>query len=57
MVMKKKPKKHLVNCEVKSKEFVISDIIGDKNLLSNNFTYDNSSLTMMSMKCILLFFL
>ena len=50
-------KKASCKCEVKSKEFVISDVIEDKNLLSNNFTYDNSSLTMMSMKCILLFFL
>ena len=45
-------KKASCKCEVKSKEFVISDVIEDKNLLSNNFTYDNSSSTIMSMKCI-----
>ena len=45
-------KKASCKCEVKSKEFVISNIIEDENLLSNNFTYDNFSSTITSMKCI-----
>ena len=46
-------KKVSCECEAKSKEFVISELISDKNLLSNNFVIDNSTNTnLITMKCI-----
>ena len=46
-------KKVSCECEAKSKEFVISELISDKNLLSNNFVIDNSTKTnLITMKCI-----
>ena len=46
-------KKVSCECEVKSKEFLISEIINDKNLLSNNFVFENSTKTnLITMRCI-----
>ena len=39
-------------CEPKSKEYLISDIIDDEELLANNLTVYNSSSSIMKMKCI-----
>ena len=39
-------------CEVKTKELLISDIIEDKNLLSNNLTFENSTTNLITMKCV-----
>ena len=39
-------------CGVKIEEFVITDIIKDNNLLSNNFTFDNTTSNFVTMKCI-----
>ena len=39
-------------CGVKTKEFLITDIVADKNLLSNNFTFDNSKTNFVTMKCV-----
>ena len=39
-------------CGVKTIEFVITDIVKDNNLLSNNFTFDNSTSNFVAMKCI-----
>ena len=45
-------KKVSCDCEVKSKEFLISEIINDENLLLNNFTLDNTTSNFITMKCI-----
>ena len=45
-------KKVSCDCEVKSKEFLISTIINNENLLSNNFTLDNTTSNFITMKCI-----
>jgi len=43
----------ICNCEVKSKEFIISEVINEENLLSSyNFTNNSSSLNIFTMKCI-----
>ena len=48
-----KTKKVLCECEAKSKDFVISELISDKNLLSNNFAFENSTKTnLITMKCV-----
>jgi len=48
----KNSKKVSCECEVRSKEFVISEIINDDNLLLNNFTLDNTTTNFITMKCI-----
>ena len=49
----KETKKVKCNCELKSKEFIISEVINEKNLLSSyNFTNNSSSLNIFTMKCI-----
>ena len=45
-------KKVSCECEVKSKEFLISEIINDNNLLLNNFTFDNRTSNFITMKCV-----
>ena len=41
------------NCEIESKEFIISEIINEENILSSyNFTNNSSSLNIFTMKCI-----
>ena len=52
-VYDKETKKVICNCEVKSKEFIISEVINEENLLSSyNFTNNSSSLNIFTMKCI-----
>ena len=46
-------KKTLCKCQIKSKEYIISEIINDENILSKvNFTSNTSSTNMISMTCI-----
>ena len=45
-------KKASCECEVKSKDFLITELINDDNILSNNLTFDNSSSNIMTMKCV-----
>jgi len=48
-----KTKKVSCECEAKSKDFVISELISDNNLLSNNIVIENSTNTnLITMKCI-----
>ena len=44
-------KKSLCECEVKSEQSLINEIINNDNILSNNFTFDNSTSNMKTMKC------
>ena len=44
-------KKVNCECEIKSKELVISDIINQTDILSHNFTSKNESFNMVTMKC------
>ena len=49
----KDTKKAVCECGIKSKEYVISEIIDSKNLLSTyNFTNKSSSTNMIAMKCV-----
>jgi surface protein len=46
-------KKSICQCAIKSKEYIISEMINDENILSTvNFTSNSSSTNMASMKCI-----
>ena len=46
-------KKVKCNCEIKSKELIISEVINEENILSSyNFTNNSSSLNIFTMKCI-----
>ena len=39
-------------CEIKAKEFIITELFGQENILSNNITYKNSSSNVATMKCV-----
>ena len=44
-------KKAICKCDIKTKEFIISEIIDDNNILANEFSNQSSSSKMDSMKC------
>ena len=45
-------KKASCKCEIKSDDFSISKIFEEENILSNNFTFDDSNSNIKTMKCI-----
>ena len=45
-------KKALCKCEIKSDDFALSKIFEEENILSNNFTFDDSNSNIKTMKCI-----
>ena len=49
-------KKAICECGIKYKDFVLSEIENESNLLSNNLTTDNSTLNLATMKCTELLF-
>ena len=46
-----KNKKALCECGIKYKEIILSEVDYDTNLLANDFTMDDNSLNMITMKC------
>ena len=49
----KETKKVKCDCQLKSKEFIISEVVNEENILSSyNFTNNSSSLNIFTMKCI-----
>ena len=44
-------KKSICDCQIKSNQIIISDIINDTNILSYNFTNQDLTTNMISMKC------
>ena len=46
-----KTKQVTCKCEIKNKQIVISEVDKESNILSNNFTNDNNSSNMLTMKC------
>ena len=44
-------KKVSCKCEIREKESLITEIVYEKNLLSNNFTFDEYKLNLKTMKC------
>ena len=45
-------KKSSCECEIKSKEFIITELFEEENILSNNITFENSSSNIGTMKCV-----